>query len=109
MTRTISDAMIRIDPILSEGWWMELRSPFIIGGDCWRCGLTQAGATGWNGSPDIEAAGETATEAIENVCDMWERRNDPTALAEYPTVKEVTMRVEINGTKVILRPVGEGE
>ena len=84
MPRTISDAMIRIDPILSEGWWMELRGPFTTGGDCWRCGLTQSGATGWNGSPDIEAVGSTAVEAIENCCDAWDARSSEQGVYKTP-------------------------
>jgi len=71
MARTTNDAMQRIDPILNDGWWMSLTSPW-RNGDYWFCGLTPKGATGWNGRPDIEASGETAPEAIENCCKKWE-------------------------------------
>lgn len=69
--KTTNDAMQRIDEILQKGWWMRLQSPWQADGE-WFCGLTPQGATGWNGSPDIEASGETAPEAIENCCEKWE-------------------------------------
>lgn len=69
--KTTNDAMQRIDPILNEGWWMSLTSPW-RNGDYWFCGLTPKGATGRNGRPDIEASGKTAPEAIENCCEKWD-------------------------------------
>lgn len=61
-TTKMIDAWQIVDKLQGR-YWLELKSPFDTG-DKWFAGFTPRGASGWNGTPDFTATGETAPLAI---------------------------------------------